>query len=38
MQSLNNMGFEEPTPIQEEAIPAGLNGRDIIWAGLHRDW
>ncbi len=24
------MGFEQPTPIQETAIPAGLSGRDVL--------
>lgn len=23
-------GFERPSPIQEEAIPTALNGRDIL--------
>ena len=26
IRALNNMGFEEPTPIQEKAVPAGLEG------------
>ncbi len=30
LQSLDLMGFETPTPIQEEAIPYILEGRDII--------
>lgn len=30
LRSLNNMGFEEATPIQEQAIPIGLKGRDLI--------
>lgn len=30
IRALNNMGFEEPTPIQEKAVPAGLEGRDLI--------
>jgi ATP-dependent RNA helicase DeaD len=30
LRSISNMGFEEPTPIQEQAIPLGLEGRDII--------
>lgn len=29
-QAINDMGFEETTPIQEQAIPPGLAGRDII--------
>lgn len=28
--SLTALGFEEPTPIQEEAIPAVLAGRDVL--------
>ncbi|SFG98492.1 ATP-dependent RNA helicase DeaD [Desulfotomaculum arcticum] len=30
IRALNNMGFEEATPIQEKAIPVGLQGRDLI--------
>lgn len=30
LSSLNEMGFEEPTPIQKIAIPPVLNGRDIV--------
>lgn len=30
LQALNEMGFEEPTPIQKEAIPIALAGRDLI--------
>src|SRR6266498_5474255 len=30
LSSLNEMGFEEPTPIQKTAIPPILNGRDIV--------
>lgn len=30
MEGINAMGFEKPTPIQEQAIPAILNGKDII--------
>lgn len=29
-QSLNNMGFEEPTPIQEKAIPIAMGQQDLI--------
>jgi ATP-dependent RNA helicase DeaD len=29
-QAVNNMGFEEPTPIQAQAIPIALNGKDMI--------
>ena len=27
---LEMMGFEEPTPIQKQAIPIILNGKDLI--------
>lgn len=30
MQSINSMGFEEATPIQEKAIPVCMQGRDLI--------
>lgn len=30
LQSLNEMGFEEPTPIQQKAVPVALEGRDLI--------
>lgn len=30
LQALNKMGFTEPTPIQQAAIPHVLNGRDVI--------
>ena len=30
MEGIEAMGFETPTPIQQEAIPAILNGRDLI--------
>ncbi|WP_253288897.1 DEAD/DEAH box helicase [Amphibacillus sp. MSJ-3] len=30
MKALNNMGFEEATPIQEQTIPLGLEGKDVI--------
>lgn len=29
-QSLNNMGFEEPTPIQEKSIAPAMRGQDLI--------
>ena len=34
LQSLNTMGFEEPTPIQAQAIPLLLAGRDMIAQAL----
>jgi ATP-dependent RNA helicase DeaD len=30
LQAVSNMGFEEPTPIQEQTIPIALTGRDVI--------
>lgn len=30
LQALSEMGFEEPSPIQKEAIPVALEGLDII--------
>jgi len=30
MEGINAMGFESPTPIQQQAIPAILQGKDII--------
>ena len=28
LRALNDMGFEEPTPIQKEAIPVAMSGLD----------
>jgi ATP-dependent RNA helicase DeaD len=30
LEALTHLGYEEPTPIQEQAIPALLEGRDVI--------
>jgi ATP-dependent RNA helicase DeaD len=30
LESLRHLGYERPTPIQEQAIPALLEGRDVI--------
>ena len=30
LQAISNMGFEEPTPIQEMTIPIAMMGRDLI--------
>jgi ATP-dependent RNA helicase DeaD len=30
MQAIEQMGFEQPTPIQEAAIPVLLNGSDVV--------
>jgi ATP-dependent RNA helicase RhlE len=29
-QGLKELGFQRPTPIQAEAIPAALEGRDVL--------
>ena len=29
-RAIGDLGFEKPTPIQAEAIPAGLAGRDVL--------
>ena len=30
LQALEDVGYEKPTPIQEQAIPPLLEGRDVI--------
>ena len=30
MRAIRNQGFVEPTPVQEQAIPAALQGKDIL--------
>src|SRR5204862_7081935 len=30
LQALRDVGYEEPSPIQQQAIPALLEGRDVI--------
>ena len=30
LEALSNVGYSEPSPIQEQTIPALLEGRDII--------
>jgi len=30
LDALSHLGYDEPTPIQEQAIPAMLSGRDVI--------
>ena len=34
LQSIEVMGFEEPTPVQERAIPLLLGGRDVVGQAL----
>ena len=29
LEALQHLGYEQPTPIQEQAIPELLNGRDV---------
>ena len=30
LKSINDLGFELPSPIQEQAIPMALEGKDIV--------
>src|SRR4051812_40853894 len=30
LEALSHLGYEQPTPIQEQAIPPLLDGRDVI--------
>ncbi len=30
LKAINDMGFEEPTPIQRDAIPVAIKGKDLI--------
>ena len=30
VKALTNMGMTDPTPIQKQAIPHGMNGRDVM--------
>ena len=32
LEAVNDCGYEHPTPIQEQAIPYVLQGRDVIGA------
>src|SRR5947209_12990794 len=34
LQSLREMGFEEPTPVQARAIPLLIEGRDVVAQAL----
>jgi ATP-dependent RNA helicase RhlE len=34
LKAVESMGFTEPTPIQKQAIPAGLEGRDILGCAM----
>ena len=34
LQELTALGYEEPTPIQREAIPPLLEGRDLLGLSL----
>src|SRR2546421_8408106 len=34
LQSVRDMGFEEPTPVQARAIPLLLEGRDVVAQAL----
>jgi len=35
LQALDMKGYTTPTPIQEQAIPAVLKGRDLLDSCLH---
>ena len=30
LQKIAKLGYTHPTPIQEQAIPAGLDGEDVV--------
>ena len=30
LEAVKSLGFEQPSPIQAEAIPVGLSGRDVV--------
>jgi ATP-dependent RNA helicase RhlE len=34
LRAVADMGFTEPTPIQRQAIPAGIEGRDILGSAM----
>ena len=34
MKAINDAGYDTPTPIQSEAIPHALEGRDILGLSL----
>ena len=34
LRALGDMGFTEPTPIQRQAVPAGLEGRDLLGCAM----
>jgi ATP-dependent RNA helicase RhlE len=34
LKGITDLGFERPTPIQEQSIPAGLAGRDLLAAAM----
>src|SRR5512138_2071219 len=34
LRGVTNLGFTEPTPIQEAALPAALAGRDVLAAAM----
>ena len=38
LRALNDMGFEEPTPIQQEAIPVAMSGKDYDRSSSNRYW
>jgi ATP-dependent RNA helicase RhlE len=34
LRAVADMGFTEPTPIQEQAVPAGIQGRDLLGCAM----
>jgi ATP-dependent RNA helicase RhlE len=34
LRAIDDMGFTEPTPVQKQALPAGLEGRDILGCAM----
>ena len=36
MKAIEDMGFEEPTPIQKVSIPAAMEGKRSDWTGTDR--
>ncbi|WP_415891750.1 hypothetical protein ACMXYN_10345 [Neptuniibacter sp. PT8_73] len=36
LRALTDLGYEKPTPVQEKAIPATLEGNDILAAAWLR--
>jgi len=37
LQAIHELGFEQPTPVQEQAIPLALTGVDVMAFGVNTD-